>query len=347
MIFKNPEYLYFILCLPLLFYIFFLRLKWSEIKIKKYFNLKCLKAVRSPVSRKAGFAVFLIFSLFVILALARPQRVKEGEEIKIQGAEVMILADVSDSMKVKDMAPLDRRSAMKKDLKRLIELLAGSRVGLIAFAGSALLLSPLTVDHKALNIFLDSLPRAYIQGTHFGSALRLARQALLRGGAGASSASVIVIASDGEDNEEEALEEAKRLGKEGVRIFTLGFGTSQGGFIPVYDKRGNKKQYKKDKKGQLVVSRFNEKGLKNLARVSGGAFYTSSLGAGAVNKVYKDIQSAGEGKFSYISAHKHKEEYSWFVLTALIFGFALLLSPVFAGAKSAKKTWRSYLEKQE
>ena len=347
MSFQNPEYLYFLCFLPVLIYLFSLRLRFSKNLLKKYFHLQCLKPISESSPRFLKQLVFFISLLFVIISLARPRQKDLNEEIEVHGAEVMILVDVSNSMKVKDVPPLDRESAMKKDVRQLIHLLSGHRIGLIAFAGSAGLLSPLTLDHSVLNILLDSFSEAYVQGTNFGSALRLAWQALKRGSASEDSTAlrVIVVASDGEDNEQEALEVVKDLSKEGVRIFTLGFGTKKGGVIPVYDQKGHKLGYKKDRNGNPVVSQFNESTLKNMARVSGGAFYASSFGANTVNKMYKDIQALGDGQSSYMSAYQYKENYQLWALIALFFGFLVFFINTYS--QNRKKAWHSYLEKKE
>lgn len=351
MFFKNPEYLYFLCFLPVLIYLFILRVRFSKNIMRKYFNSQCLKSVNGNkyfISvRFLKQLVFLISLLFIIVSLSRPGQKNLNEKIEVHGAEVMILVDVSNSMKVKDMPPLDRESAMKKDINQLIHLLSGHRVGLIAFAGSATLLSPLTLDHSTLNMLMASFSQTYVQGTNFGAALRLAWQALKRGSASGDSSAVrvILVASDGEDNEQEAMDMAKALSKEGVRIFTLGFGTKKGGVIPIYDKNGNKLGYKKDKNGDPVVSRFNESTLKNIARVSEGAFYASSFGTNTVNKIYKDIQALGEGKISHMSAYQYKENYQLLALIALCFGFLFFF--IDTHSKRRKTMWHSYLEKNE
>ena len=351
MSFKNPEYLYFLFFLPVFMYLFILRIQFNRNIMKNYFNLKCLRSLNvgsyfNSVRFWKHF-IFLMSLLCIIICLARPIQKELDEEIEVKGAEVMILVDVSNSMKVKDMPPFDRESAMKKDISQLIQRLSGQRIGLIAFAGSAALLSPLTLDHSTLNMLMASFSGTYIQGTNFGAALRLAWQALKRGSAvsDSSTARVIVIASDGEDNEQEAVEMAKMLAKEGVRIFTLGFGTKKGGIIPIYDDKGNKLGYKKDKNGNPIVSRFNESTLKDIARVSGGAFYASSFGTDTISRMYQDIQALGEGQLSYMSAQQYTENYQLLALLALLFGFLFFL--IGTNTNRQKKIWHSYLGKNK
>ncbi|MYE07315.1 MAG: VWA domain-containing protein [Oligoflexia bacterium] len=345
--FAHPEYLYLLLFIPVFFIFFISRLKSNDRLLRSYIKESCLKVVVGFVYRKRQvfrFFILLMVFLFLILALARPQSRKEKQEIEIKGAEVMILADVSKSMLVEDMGGFSRLNVMKKELDKLVNKLAGQRVGLISFSGSAVLISPLTLDHSALKLFLKSLSHREhtVQGTDFGSAFRIAGQALKRGSAldPASSARVVVVASDGEDNEAQALRIAKELTSQKVRIFALGFGTRQGGMIPVYDKQGNKVSYKKDREGNPVISRFDESHLKKIAHTGQGAFYTVSLGGDTINRVYKDIQRVGKDMSSYELRNVHKEWYQYFVFIAILFGFIYFLM----GEKKRGdlKEWHSY-----
>lgn len=347
--FAHYEYLYLLLFIPLFFLFFLLRLKTSERLLRSYIQDPCLKVVTDVTLKKrkvVRYSFLLMTFLFLILALARPQSQKEKQEMEVKGAEVMILVDVSKSMLVEDMSGFSRLDVVKKELDKLIRMLSGQRVGLISFAGSATLVSPLTLDHSILRLFLKSLsPQEQIlQGTDFGDAFRAAAQALKRGSALAPSSSsrVIIIASDGEDNEEQTLETVKALVSQKLRIFTLGAGTKKGGMIPEYDRRGNKTAYKKDQKGNPVVSRFDEKNLKEISRKTGGAFYTVSPGGNAMEKVYSDIQEIGTSSISYHSQNVYKEWYQYYLLTALFFGFLYFL--IGEKRRSNIREWHSYLK---
>ena len=350
--FANQEYLYLLLFVPVFFLLIVLRLKSNERVLKSYIQPSCLKVSLGFVSGKKKlirYSLILLMFTFLILALARPQSLKKDkEQVEVKGAEVVILADVSNSMLVKDMGGLSRLDVMKKKIHQLVQLLSGQRVGLIAFAGSAELVSPLTLDHSSLDLFIKSLSyRGHLQGTDFGSALRSAWQTLKRGGVLGPEASsrVIVIASDGEDNERQALEVAKALADQKVRVFTLGFGTRKGGMIPVYTARGNIQAYKRDKRGDLVISRFNESTLKKIAHVTGGAYYSVSLLGNTIEKLYSDIQSVGDGAVSYQSQTVYREWYQYFVFISLFFGFLYFI----LGERKNNyiKQWHHYLEKKQ
>lgn len=348
--FVHQEYLYLLLFIPVFFLFFILRLKTNDRLLRSHIQNPCLKVVTGFTSRRKQifrYSVLLLVFLFLILALARPQSQKKRKEVEIKGAEVMVLADVSKSMLVEDIGGFSRLAVVKRELDKLIRMLSGQRVGLISFAGSAVLISPLTLDHSILKLLLKSLsPQEHIlQGTDFGAAIRTAAQALKRGSALAPSASsrVIVIASDGEDNEKETLETVKELVDQKIHILTLGFGTRQGGMIPMYDGQGNKTAYKKDQHGNPVVSRFVEENLKKISRMTGGAFYTVSLGSNAIERVHSDIQAIGTDVSSYQSQNVYREWYQYYLLAALFFGFLYFL--IGERGKNNLQEWHSYLRK--
>ena len=346
--FANSEYLYLLFFVPVFFVFFVLRIRAQKRLLRSYIQDTCLKAITgSSSTSKILFKQGLLFMVFVflILALARPQSSqKETTKTEVRGAEIMILADVSKSMLVRDMGGLSRLEVMKKELSRLLQLLSHQRVGLISFSGSAVLVSPLTLDHSALSLFIKALSVEdhVLQGSDFGSALQLAMQALKRGGTlpQDSKARVILLASDGEDNEQQALSFTKEVAKQNIRVFSLGFGTRKGGLIPLYDKWGNKTGYKKDKTGQPVVSRFSEHTLKQIAKIGQGAFYVANLGTHTIQKIYTDIQAVGEGALSVQSQNQYKEWYQYFVLMGLLFGSFYFL--IGEKIKNNKQAWHDY-----
>ncbi len=350
--FVNENYLYLLLFLPLLMYIFIVRIKKSHKILRQHIDARCLHVITGSLFRgrqvEKQFFFFLAI-LCLIIALARPHGKKISKEVPTKATEVILLADVSRSMLVEDMNGFSRLSVMKKQLDQLIGLLSGQKVSLISFAGSAELFSPLTLDHSILKLYVSSLiTSTHIQGTDFGSAFRMALRALKEGGASPSDVDsitkVIVVASDGEDNEGMAFESAERSLGENVRIITLGFGTKKGGVIPIYNQKGDKIGYKKDNNGQLILSRFNESTLKEISRISKGSFYQVSVGGKSFQKVYSDIESLREGALVYTSQTFYEEWYQYPLLLALFFGSLCFFIGERKGYKSL--AWHSYLEKQ-
>ena len=348
--FANPEYLYLLFFAPIFLSFFIFRLKAQRKLLLSHIQATCLKAVTQysllKLILKQSF-LFIVF-VFLILALARPQSPQaEQIEQEISGAEIMLLADVSKSMLVRDMGGLSRLEVMKKELNKLIQLLSGQRVGLISFSGSSSLVSPLTLDHSSLELFIKALSPAdhHVQGSDFRSALHSAEQALKRGGTLSpdSPSRVILLASDGEDNEKKGLNATKEIANQNIRVFTLGFGTKKGGLIPLFNRQGKKMGYKKDKRtGQPVVSRFSETTLKQIAQIGQGAFYSAGLGIDTtIQKIYADIQAVGaNAKSRQAHSPQKKEWYQYYVFIALIFGALYFLMS--EKKKHLEQNWQSY-----
>jgi Ca-activated chloride channel homolog len=185
---------------------------------------------------KRNWKAFLCLATLslMIVAMARPQMGKGQQQITSQGVEIMMVVDVSNSMLAEDVKP-SRLGHAQKEMSRLLDLLGGDKVGLIAFAGSAVLLSPMTTDKSALKMFLESMSPASVetQGTEITKALQEAQSAFQRGGEEAGPnqkmTRVVVLISDGEDHEEGAIRQAQDMAKEGIRIFTMAFGSERGG----------------------------------------------------------------------------------------------------------------------
>lgn len=304
--------------------------------------------MRSVSLRKRQLKVWLqcLSLVFFIGALARPQSGEGRQKAKSEGLEIMLVVDVSNSMLAEDARP-SRLDLAKKELSRFIDALGGDKVGLVAFAGSAILLSPMTNDKGALKMFLESLtPEAVTtQGTDFRKALSEAYLALHRGGTDSDEnqqiTRVIVVASDGEENEKGGLEEAKKISEEGIRIFTLGFGTEQGGRIPMRDSSGNLVGYKRDKGGGEVVTRSTGEALMALAEAGRGTYQHVTFGGDAIRSLRSSIDQLQKAQFDSIEVSHYTEHYQIFLLFGLIFAF---LELALGERKSEGRLWRGRFE---
>ena len=346
--FNNPEYLYLLFILPVFLLLFMYRLNLSRRVLGKYLEPVYLRAALGGEGmfrrRLYRHLVLLLAGVFLILALARPLGDRESKKVAIHGAELMLVVDVSRSMLVKDMGGVSRLQVMKRELRTLLGRLAHQRVGLVAFAGQSLLISPLTLDHDILDRYIRALSTntLMIQGTNFEAALHTAWQAFRRGGLRDSASSrVILLASDGENNEKSVHALVHQLSLAGIRIFTLGLGSAEGGPIPVYDLKGHKTGYKKDHQGELVRSRFEGKTLQRIADKGGGVFYHVSVGGSAVEKIYSPIRALKKGDLSYVNQVQYKEQYPLFAVLALLCGAWYFLMYV---GKGVFAPWQSYLK---
>ena len=212
---------------------------------------------------------------------------------------------------------------MKTQLSRFIQSSQGNhRMGLIAFAGSSFLISPLTADRTLLINYMDSLSTDMVssQGTNFKLALEQAQKSFAGGSTHQGGTRAVIIASDGEDHETGALELARSLSKQGIRFFTLGFGTGQGGKIPL-----ESREYQKDSRGKEVLSKLKTRTLKEFAKIGKGAFYHVTSSSNFSEKLHQDLKKLDQKVFEERNQQNRQELFQYFLIAGLIFSFAHLL----------------------
>ena len=250
--------------------------------------------------------ILAVFGL-VAVALARPQMGFIQQEVKQRGRDVIIAIDTSRSMLATDVAPsrLARAKLVAQDLLRLVR---GDRVGLVAFAGSAFLQAPLTLDYNAVLISLDELDTTVIPkgGTNIAEAIRMAGQAF---GKGEGQTRALVILTDGEELDADGIAAAKKAAELGVRIFTVGIGSGEGSLIPLRTDDGGT-DFVRDTDGKPVQSKLDEKRLREIAE-AGGGFY-EPLGADAARIIFeKGILPIEQADTGMLSARQPIERYQW------------------------------------
>ncbi|HVK61764.1 MAG TPA: VWA domain-containing protein, partial [Bdellovibrionales bacterium] len=235
-------------------------------------------------------------------------------------------------------------------INRLLDMLSGDKVGLIAFAGSAVLVSPLTTDKSSLKMFVDSLSTDSVetQGTSVKKAIDEAKAAFERGGVEDTDSSrvtrVILVVSDGEDQEPGALEEARKLANQGTRIFTLAFGTERGAPIPIRDERGFLRNYKRDQSGENVISRVKGDFLKQLAQTGSGSFHHATFGGQEAKQIKEDLDRLEKSEFASQLATNYDERFQ----IPLALGFLIALIEMLIGERKAPgRIWRGRFEVQE
>lgn len=333
----DPMYLSWLLLIPLIYALATLVGRRKMIKLRAAFGEKMLPFLTSGFSfRKHQIKLILcILSLVpLILALMRPQFGETKENIKSLGVEMILLFDVSQSMLAEDVSP-SRLEFAKHEIMRLVDLIPGSKMGLVAFAGSAALISPITTDSSALKMFIESLTTEAIstQGTEFKMALEQAEDAFARGGQGDDPQSkvtrVILVVSDGEDQEPGTLELAEKLANQGIRIFSISVGTEKGGSIPLRDSNGFLRGYKKDSSGQVINTTSNGVVLKSLAQAGKGSFYTAAFGGSYMNQLVEDINKLEQTEFDSQTIVNFQERYQVFLLAGLLMLLVELLISVY------------------
>ncbi|MGP0564978.1 MULTISPECIES: vWA domain-containing protein [unclassified Nitrospina] len=269
--------------------------------------------VREKQRKKTTLMVLAIF--FFILALAQPRWGYEWEDLKQEGVDIIVAVDVSQSMLASDIQP-NRLERAKHEVADLIHLLEGDRIGLVAFAGSSILQCPLTLDYNAARMFLNVLGTDLIptQGTAIGHAIRTAVKAF---SSVEKKSKAIILITDGEDHEGDALAAAQYANEQGVKVFVIGIGAEEGAPIPDSERQ---RGFKRDRKGEIVLTRLNEAVLQQVALSTGGSYVRSVLGDMDLNKIYlEDIKQRVEKKELRTTRRKRwQERFQWFIALGLV-----------------------------
>ena len=280
--FEHPYSLYALAVLPALLLLFLFWWRWRARAMKRFGELPLLKSLMpqaSPYKHPLKFGLLLLALAFLIIGWANPQWGNKREKVKRKSVDVFIALDISTSMYATDVAP-NRLERAKKFAAQLVEKLKGERIGLILFAGNAYLQAPLTTDYSVIQLFLQSATPelAGTQGTSISSAIDAARLYFPEDN---TSHKALVLITDSEDHEPEALAEAaKQASEKGAILFAVGVGTPDGSFIPI--STDGREDYKRDESGEPVRSRLNEKILRELAAAGAGDYFTIAQGGDQV-----------------------------------------------------------------
>jgi Ca-activated chloride channel family protein len=327
--FASPSLLFALLALPVLAFAFRRFDRGAREKLRRFLadeNLHRLLLERGTVRERGKKLAFWAGLALLLLALARPQANPTVEELHSSGLDIYVLLDVSKSMDAEDVAP-SRLKKAKRTVQHLTSRLAGDRVGIIAFANSSVLVSPLTNDYSILESYLQNIDTSVIssQGTNLGAALETARDAMERGAKNTAAAeahtNIFLVLSDGEDHGDSDLSVVDTIRKEGGLVFTIAYGTDKGAPIPMRDDKGELRGYKKDRAGNVVVTEVKSEVLAEVAKRGGGQFYHSTVEEGEVEDILARVNDAQRGSFATIRTTVW-EEYFWVFLAP---GLLLLL----------------------
>jgi Ca-activated chloride channel homolog len=297
-----------------------------------------LAPARAPVRRGVRTALFLAAMAFALIAAARPQVGARTVQVNRQGIDVVVALDVSLSMDAGDVVP-SRLERSKQEIRELLEGLRGNRVGILLFSGSPFLYCPLTLDVAAANLFLDAVKTDVLPdpGTNLESALNGAKSALEH--AEGKGGRAIVVFTDGESHEGNPVEVARALGQAGMPVITVGVGTPAGEPIPVLDEEGRPAGYKKDRSGQVVLSRLDEDVLQQIAQVSGGKYLPATLQGHEIGDLLDFLGRMERGELGGSYRRRVEERFQIPAgLAAVFLILALVLPESRAGIKTESRT---------
>ena len=263
--------------------------------------------------------------IFILFASVGPQIGIKLTKLTRKGIDIFILLDTSTSMNAVDVKP-SRMEKAKYELSRLLNNLKGDRVGLIAFAGSSHLHCPLTEDYSAARLFLNMMDTELIatQGTDLAAAIQLALDHVEEDD---EKYKVFILVSDGEDHQGEAIDLAKQAKDLGIIIHTLGVGTPAGAPIPVYDAKGNRQEFKKNNKGNVVTSTLNEFTLNEIARVTGGIYLRVENQVNAIVPLLKEIDQMEKRELKSHVFSQYEDRYQVFLIIGLLLFLAEFVIP--------------------
>ncbi len=312
--FQHPVFLWLLAAAPVLLLLLIAYQQWRRKALVRLGDTARLMPALSSVKFWAKGILLMLSLVFLSLAWANPQLGAKKQTVTQKVADVFIALDISRSMLCRDMAP-SRLELAKIFAQKLVQALEGERVGVIFFAGNAFLAVPLSTDYPFVLQSIQSANPDLLteQGTAIASALTLAKKSFESEPGGGRA---VVLITDGETHDEEALEAAKKAFSDGTIVLALGAGTTEGGPIPTGDWEGS--QYKRDEKGELVRTRLNEKLLSQIALAGGGLAFNISQSDRAVSAIKHQVDGLEKRALEVRSLSELDSWYQWFLLPAML-----------------------------
>jgi Ca-activated chloride channel family protein len=333
--FEHPEYLYALLLVPALIVAAAWSLRRRGRTLRQLGEQAALQRMMpgwSETRQWARWGILWLALVLLIIGWANPQWGTKRQKMTRKAADIILALDISQSMLTEDIAP-NRMEVAKRFGAQLLESLQGERIGLIVFAGSAYTQTPITTDYGALGLFLKSSSpeQAPYQGTAIGSAIELAGRLFPPEQANHKA---LVVLTDGETHDEDALDKAREAREQGMLIFTVGVGTETGGFV--VEQINGQKVFKKDNSGEPVKSQVNVEMLQELAAAGGGQYFPLNNPRNVVEGIRKAVDQLDRKEMEERVYDEYESYFQYFIAAGL---FLLLLEfflPAMLQTKNAK-----------
>lgn len=326
--FGQPDFLYLMIALPVAGAALYWSLQRRKDDIQRIGNSDLIARLYASVNqrgRTAKIALWFVAFALVIIALSRPQWGTQVQIVEQQGSQVMIALDISSSMLAEDIKP-NRLTRAKLEISDLMTKLGGDEVGLVLFSGAAFIQFPLTFDYSSARSFLQNAHPGMIsrQGTAIGDAIETA---LTGFDETRPSQRVIVILTDGEEHEGDPVGAASDAADDGVLVYTVGLGTSQGQPIPVPGTFNGNTQYMKDRQGQTVLSRLDEDTLQDIARAGKGRYFRVGGSPSAADAIASELSGLQKSSIESEFSTSRIERFQLFLAAAIVALIAIQLIP--------------------
>ena len=313
--FANPEILYALILIPVI-WLFFL---WARRMRRKHLlvfgDQELMKSLMPEVSTSRPvwkFYMVLLALFTLVFILARPQFGSKLQTVKRKGVELMIALDVSNSMLAEDIKP-NRLTSAKLAISKMVDKLHNDKIGLIVFAGDAYTQLPITTDYVSAKMFLSSINTGIVpvQGTAIGKAIDLGVRSF---GPETGAGRAIIVITDGENHEDDAVAAAKEAQKKGIRVYTVGMGLPKGAPIPI----PGTNDFRKDRQGNVVVSKLDMQKLEQIAAAGGGAAIRANNINVGLNALFDNINKMDKAQLETKVYSDYEEQFQW--LAWIVFG---------------------------
>lgn len=325
--FADSIYLFFLFIIPILLGVIIWYLGSKKRTLRRFGNPDLLEQLMPDVARGKPYTKYILILISlagIIVALARPQFGSKLKEVKREGIELVIALDVSNSMLAEDIHP-NRLERAKQAISNLIDRLEDDKMGLIVFAGDAYIQLPITTDYSAAKIFLSTLSTDIVpkQGTAIGTAIDLASRSFTQD---TKAGKAIIVITDGENHEDDAVAAAKRAYEKGITVHAIGMGLPRGVPIPIRGRYGQV-NYRKDKDGNPVLSKLNETLLKQIVSASKGSYIRASNSKVGLKEIFNEISKMNKEEYEEKIYSDYEEQFQYIfavVLFLLIVEFFIL-----------------------
>ncbi len=317
--FEHTEFLWALTLIPFLTALFIWMLFWKKKALQRFGEWSIIHRLIPGKSNSRiilKFVLLMVGYIFLVIGIANPQigsKLVEGER---KGIDIMIALDVSNSMLAEDIKP-SRLEMSKQAISKLIDNLGNDRIGIVIFAGNAYMQLPITTDYSAAKMFLANIDTKIVptQGTAIGEAIEMCTGAFKD----ETHSRVIIIISDGENHEDDALGAARKAAEKGVVVYTVGMGLTEGAPIPEYNKYNQMTGYKKDRTGSTVVTKLNESMLQQIASAGKGVYVRANNTQSGLKTITEEIDKLEKTKFESKIFSDYEDRFQYFIGVTLIF----------------------------
>jgi Ca-activated chloride channel homolog len=315
----RPSLLWILAGGPVISIFFLLLITNKNSLLKKFADVALLPYLVPGISTIRAVAKFLAFRIaftFLVITLVNPMLGSKTAEAKIEGIDLMIALDISNSMLAQDLEP-NRLERAKRAIQQALEDLKGNRIGIVVFGGESFVQLPITTDYSAAKLFLGTITTDImpVQGTAIGSAIDLSLESFdYENG----TQKAIIVITDGENHEDDAIRAATDAAEKNVIVHTIGMGSVKGSPLPLYQ-NGNMAGYRKDKEGNTIISKLDEKNCADIALAGKGIFLRATNSQLNLNALFEEINGMKKTEFGTVAYADYEDRFQLFLIIALFF----------------------------